>query len=57
MFVQGASWMGRNHFAIFETEGATTTRFETYAFPADWECLVPEETSPPGHIFHEMEGK
>lgn len=34
--VQSGSWMGRNHFAFFDTEGATTTCLETYFFPDDW---------------------
>ena len=54
--VQGGSWMGRNTFAFFETEDATTTTFETYVFPEDWEYPVPEETYPQGHIFPEMQG-
>lgn len=33
---QGGSWMGRNRFAFFETEDATTTCLETYVFPDDW---------------------
>ena len=44
--VQGGSWMGRNHFAFFETEEATTTCFETYEFPADWEYPEPEAWYP-----------
>lgn len=44
--VQSGSWMGRNHFAFFETEGATTTTFETYSFPDDWEYPEPEEIFP-----------
>ena len=35
--VQSGSWMGRNHFAFFETEDATATCLETYTFPDDWE--------------------
>ena len=44
--VQSGSWMGRNHFASFETEHATTTCFETYSFPDDWEYPEPEEWYP-----------
>jgi methylmalonyl-CoA/ethylmalonyl-CoA epimerase len=33
---QSGSWQGKNHFAFFETEDATTTCFETYYFPDDW---------------------
>ena len=40
---QSGSWQGRNHFAFFETEDATTTCFETYFFPEDWEDPVPDE--------------
>ncbi|KAF3400443.1 hypothetical protein DPV78_005330 [Talaromyces pinophilus] len=41
---QSGSWQGRNHFAFFETEGATTTCFETYFFPGDWvDPLADEE--------------
>lgn len=52
--VQGGSWMDKNHFAFFETQEATTTTFETYSFPEDWEYPVPEETYPPRHIFSEI---
>ena len=45
--VQSGSWMGRNHFAFFETEHATTTCFETYAFPNDWQYPEPEAWYPP----------
>ncbi|KAJ9494538.1 hypothetical protein LTR99_003522 [Exophiala xenobiotica] len=41
--VQSGSWQGRNHFAFFETEHATTTTFETYQFPDDWEDPVADE--------------
>ncbi|CRG90715.1 hypothetical protein PISL3812_07760 [Talaromyces islandicus] len=40
---QSGSWQGRNHFAFFETEDATTTCFETYFFPDDWEDPVTDE--------------
>jgi len=43
---QGGSWMGRNHFAFFETEGLTGTCFETYEFPGDWVDPEPEEWFP-----------
>lgn len=39
---QSGSWMGVNHFAFFETEGATTTCIETYAFPDDWVYPEPD---------------
>ena len=44
---QSGSWMGRNHFAFFETEDATTTCFETYFFPDDWVYPEPESVFPP----------
>ena len=40
--VQSGSWMGRNHFAFFETEDAATTCIETYVFPEDWEYPTPD---------------
>lgn len=40
---QSGSWQGQNHFAFFETEDATTTCFETYFFPEDWEDPVADE--------------
>ncbi|KAF4537153.1 hypothetical protein DIS24_g11566 [Lasiodiplodia hormozganensis] len=43
---QGGSWMGRNHFAFFETEEKTGTCFETYEFPADWDYPEPESWFP-----------
>jgi len=45
--VQSGSWMGRNHFAFFETEAATTTCLETYIFPDGWEYPEPDEWYPP----------
>ena len=44
--VQSGSWMGKNHFAFFETEGATATCLETYVFPEDWQPPEPEEYYP-----------
>ena len=44
--VQGGSWMGRNRFAFFGTEDATTTCFETYVFPDDWAYPEPEAWYP-----------
>ncbi len=46
--VQSGSWMGTNHFAFFETEHATTTCIETYAFPPDWHYPEPDARFPPG---------
>ncbi|KAH8728236.1 hypothetical protein GQ44DRAFT_724756 [Phaeosphaeriaceae sp. PMI808] len=43
---QGGSWMGKNHFAFFETGEETGTCFETYEFPSDWEYPKPEEWFP-----------
>ena len=45
--VQSGSWMGVNHFAFFGTEADTTTVFETYAFPSDWDYPEPESWYPP----------
>lgn len=44
--VQSGSWMGVNHFAFFGTEADTTTVFETYAFPSDWDYPEPEAWYP-----------
>ena len=44
--VQRGSWMGKNHFALFNTEAAATTCFETIAFPADWELPEPDAWFP-----------
>lgn len=46
LVVQSESWMGENHFAFFETEGATTTCLETYVFPKGWEYPKPEAYFP-----------
>ncbi|CAA9373324.1 hypothetical protein AVDCRST_MAG94-4340 [uncultured Leptolyngbya sp.] len=43
---QSGSWMGKNHFAFFETELATTTCLETIFFPDDWQYPEPEEWYP-----------
>jgi methylmalonyl-CoA/ethylmalonyl-CoA epimerase len=45
--VQSGSWMGTNSFAFFETEDATTTCFETYIFPDDWQYPAPDRWYPP----------
>ncbi|MBY3045957.1 VOC family protein [Rhizobium leguminosarum] len=45
--IQSGSWMGRNHFAFFATEEDTTTCFETYAFPDDWDYPEPDSWYPP----------
>jgi methylmalonyl-CoA/ethylmalonyl-CoA epimerase len=44
---QSGSWIGKCHFAFFETEEATTTCFETYIFPDDWVYPEPDSTYPP----------
>ncbi len=44
---QSGSWLGKNHFAFFETEHETTTCFETYIFPDDWEYPEPDGYYPP----------
>ena len=49
---QSGSWMGENHFAFFETEDATTTCFETYEFPDDWEFPPPDEVYPADSKFN-----
>lgn len=45
--VQSGSWLGRNHFAFFATEQATTTCLETYSFPEGWQYPEPEAWYPP----------
>lgn len=44
--VQSGAWMGGSHFALFDTEVDTTTIFETYAFPSDWDYPEPEAWHP-----------
>ena len=44
--VQSGKWMGKNHFAFFATDQATSTVFETYEFPADFEYPEPESWYP-----------
>jgi len=43
---QGGSWLGRNHFAFFETEEKTGTCFETIAWDEGWVLPEPEEWYP-----------
>ena len=43
---QSGVWRSANRFAFFDTEAATTTTFETYSFPEDWEYPEPEEWFP-----------
>ena len=44
--VQSGSWLGKNHFAFFESEDESAPCLETYFFPADWEYPEPEECYP-----------
>lgn len=44
--VQSGKWVDKNVFAFFATEEATTTIFETYFFPKDFEYPEPEEWFP-----------
>ncbi|MEM8806136.1 MAG: VOC family protein [Cyanobacteria bacterium P01_G01_bin.38] len=44
--VQSGKWVDKNAFAFFATEDATTTIFETYFFPVDFEYPDPEEWFP-----------
>ena len=44
--LQSGSWMGKNHFAFFDTDHATTTCLETYVFPEDWVYPEPDEWYP-----------
>lgn len=44
--VQSGSFMGRNTFAFFDTEAATSTTFETYDIPDDFVWPEPEEWYP-----------
>ncbi|MCJ1469125.1 hypothetical protein MMC07_007758 [Pseudocyphellaria aurata] len=39
---QSGSWMGKNHFAFFNTEATTTTCLETISFPEVWEFPEPD---------------
>ena len=43
---QGGSWLGKNHFAFFETEKETGTCFETIAWDDDWTLPEPDEWFP-----------
>lgn len=44
--VQSGKWMRENAFVFFDTDDATTTCFETYAFPEGWDYPEPEEWYP-----------
>lgn len=43
---QSGLWQGKNEFAFFDTEAATTTCFETYYMPDDFELPEAEEWYP-----------
>lgn len=43
---QSGSWEGKCHFAFFDTESATATCLETYAFDGSWEYPEPDEWYP-----------
>lgn len=40
--VQSGAWLGKNRFAFFGTDDATTTCFETYVFSEDWQFPEPD---------------
>jgi hypothetical protein len=44
--IQSGSWLGANHFVFFGTESETSTGFEAYVFPDDWEYPEPDEWYP-----------
>lgn len=44
--IQSGRWMGVVPYAYFETEGATSTTFETFHIPADFAMPEPEEWFP-----------
>ena len=44
--IQSGKWVDQNAFAFFGTEDATTTIFETYYFPPDFDYPEPEEWFP-----------
>jgi len=43
---QSGRWLDQNSFSFFDTEAATTTCFETYHFPDDFEFPQPQEWYP-----------
>ena len=43
---QSGRWLDQNRFSFFDTEAATTTCFETYHFPDDFEFPDPQEWYP-----------
>ena len=44
--IQSGWWQGKVPYAYFETEDATTTTFETFVIPADFEMPEPEAWYP-----------
>jgi len=44
--IQSGRWQGKVPYAYFETEGETTTTFETFEIPADFVMPEPEEWYP-----------
>jgi hypothetical protein len=44
--IQSGKWLNKNSFAFFGTEDATSTIFETYSFPPDFDYPEPEEWFP-----------
>lgn len=44
--IQSGIWQGKVPWAYFETEGLTTTTFETFLIPSDWPFPEPEEWYP-----------
>ena len=43
---QSGRWLDQNRFSFFDTEEATTTCFETYHFPDDFQFPEPQEWYP-----------
>jgi len=43
---QSGRWLNQNSFSFFDTEAATTTCFETYHFPDDFEYPEPDRWYP-----------
>jgi methylmalonyl-CoA/ethylmalonyl-CoA epimerase len=57
---QSGRWLDQNSFSFFDTEAATTTCFETYHFPPDFEFPEPDRWYPapppvPSRIPHESD--
>jgi len=56
--IQSGRWVDQNRFCFFDTEAATTTCFETYHFPDNFEYPDPEEwyPAPPPVVRHDPDG-